>query len=119
MIPPSLCTSLTYYYLFSNIFNILSQLFGSTQSNRQNRRPQPPPKGITELLNRQGMGESIGGMGKSLQDSVASVSQPIADILDSFGIDGEKLIILMVMWAVFNEHPEDKTLLLALGYLLL
>ena len=99
--------------------NILSQLFGTPQQNRQPRRPQPPPKGIAELLKRQGLGDSLGGMGKSIQDSVSSVSQPIADILESFGIDGEKLIILMVMWAVFNEQKDNKTLLLALGYLLI
>jgi len=100
--------------------NLISQLLGGTASpNRQNRRPQPPPKGIADLLKRQGMGESLGSMGQSLQSTVSSVSQPIADILDSFGIDGEKLIILMVMWAVFNEQKDNKTLLLALGYLLI
>ena len=99
--------------------NMFSQLFGTQQQNRQPRRPQPPPKGIAELLKRQGLGDSLGGMGKSIQDSVSSVSQPIADILESFGIDGEKLIILMVMWAVFNEQRDNKTLLLALGYLLI
>ena len=100
--------------------NLLSQLLGGASvPNRQNRRPQPPPKGIADLLKRQGMGESLGSMGQSLQSTVSSVSQPIADILDSFGIDGEKLIILMVMWAVFNEQKDNKTLLLALGYLLI
>ena len=100
--------------------NLLSQLLGGAAApNRQNRRPQPPPKGIADLLKRQGMGESLGRMGQSLQSTVSSVSQPIADILDSFGIDGEKLIILMVMWAVFNEQKDNKTLLLALGYLLI
>ncbi|MBQ2750994.1 MAG: hypothetical protein IJF25_00305 [Oscillospiraceae bacterium] len=100
--------------------NLLSQLLGGAAAqNRQNRRPQPPPKGIADLLKRQGMGESLGSMGQSLQSTVSSVSQPIADILDSFGIDGEKLIILMVMWAVFNEQKDNKTLLLALGYLLI
>lgn len=101
--------------------DILSQLFGNnTAQQRAGRgKGQPPPKGIAELLKRQGLGESLGGMGQSLHNTVSSVSQPIADILDSFGIDGEKLIILMVMWAVFNESKENKTLLLALGYLLI
>ena len=100
--------------------NLISQLLGGAAApNRANRRPQPPPKGIADLLKRQGMGDSLGNMGQSLQSTVSSVSQPIADILDSFGIDGEKLIILMVMWAVFNEQKDNKTLLLALGYLLI
>jgi len=39
--------------------------------------------------------------------------------MESFGIDGEKLVILLVMWAIFNEHKDNKMLLMALGYLLL
>jgi len=92
---------------------------------RQNKRPNAvnpkgfPPRGIADLLERQGFAAKMDGIGESVQNTVSSVSQPIADLLDSFGIDGEKLVILMVMWAVFNEHKENKTLLLALGYLLL
>jgi hypothetical protein len=50
---------------------------------------------------------------------VSSTAEPLNKLLDAFDIDGEKLIILLVMWMIFNERSEDKTLLLALGYLLL
>ena len=77
------------------------------------------PNGIADLLKRQGLGDGIGGLGKTVQNTVSSVSQPLSQLLESFGIDGEKLIILLVMWAVFNNDRENKTLLMALGYLLL
>lgn len=75
--------------------------------------------GITELLKNRGIGGDIGAVGETVQKTIASVSSPIADLLDDFGIDGEKLIILLVMWAVFNDKKDNKTLLMALGYLLL
>ena len=61
----------------------------------------------------------MGGISESVQRTISSVSQPVADLLESFGIDGEKLIILLIMWAIFNEHQDNKLLLMALGYLLL
>ena len=115
--------------------NILSHLFGSgrppvNQGNQGgNRGPQLAPNvgqpraqggsGLLDLLRRQGLGDSVSGLGETLQSTISSVSEPISNLLGSFGIDGEKLIILLVMWAIFNEHKENKTLLLALGYLLL
>ena len=97
--------------------NILGQLFGQQrQSQRQNGAI---PNGIADLFKRQGLGEGIGGLGETVQNTVSSVSQPLSQLLESFGIDGEKLIILLVMWAVFNNNKENKTLLMALGYLLL
>ena len=97
--------------------NILGQLFGQQrQSQRQNGAI---PNGIADLFKRQGLSEGIGGLGETVQNTVSSVSQPLSQLLESFGIDGEKLIILLVMWAVFNNNKENKTLLMALGYLLL
>lgn len=87
---------------------------------QQNTAPQGGiPRGIMDLLSRQGLGGSLGGISESVQSTISSVSQPVADLLESFGIDGEKLIILLIMWAIFNEHQDNKLLLMALGYLLL
>lgn len=59
--------------------------------------------------------DSIGG---SVQDALASVSGPVTRALEALHIDNERLVILVIMLLVLNEHG-DKTLLLALGYLLL
>lgn len=127
---------------FSQPNNILSHLFGGgrpqNQQNQgnfssdnlddqreyaQNERPNSQntgsSSGILDLLRRQGLGDSVSGLGNTIQSTISSVSEPISNILDSFGIDGEKLVILLVMWVVFNEHKDNKTLLMALGYLLL
>jgi len=98
--------------------NILGQLFGH-RSPASARQKNAVPNGVADLLKRQGLGDRIGGLGETVQNTVSSVSQPLAELLESFGIDGEKLIVLMVMWAVFNQEKENKTLLMALGYLLL
>lgn len=126
--------------------NILAQLFGGGQQNRppHNRSPQGQspgqaaapgpnpgggrqgnttggrlsPGGLFDLLKGKGLGDSVSGLGDTLHSTIASVSEPVAKLLDAFDIDGEKLIILLVMWIIFNERG-DKTLLLALGYLLL
>mgnify|MGYP004513217521 CR=1 FL=1 len=63
-------------------------------------------------------GESLSSLGQGLRDTLGSVAEPVEGLLDSLGIGGEELIILMVMYLVFREKG-DKTLLLALGYLLL
>jgi len=97
--------------------DIFGKLFGQRPNNGQ--KMASPPSGIADLLKRQGLGDSIGGLGDALQNTVSSVSQPLSQLLESFGIDGEKLIILLVMWTVFNQEKENKTLLMALGYLLL
>lgn len=118
---------------FSQPNNILSHLFGGgRQSGPQNQggqRGNAPGtnqsatrtggSGLLDLLRRQGLGDSVSGLGETLQNTISSVSEPISGLLDSFGIDGEKLIILLVMWAIFNEHKDNKMLLMALGYLLL
>lgn len=85
-----------------------------TLQNRQNSSPQDI---FSKLLG--GKSADLGSLGDAVQNAISSASQPAAQLLDSFGIDGEKLIILMVMWAVFNEHKDNKLLLMALGYLLL
>ena len=97
--------------------DIFGKLFGQRPNN--GRQWTAAPSGIADLLKRQGLGDSIGGLGDALQNTVSSVSQPLSQLLESFGIDGEKLIILLVMWTVFNQEKENKTLLMALGYLLL
>ena len=95
----------------------MGQLFGQQRPNQ--RQSGTGPNGIADLLKRQGLGDSIGSLGDTVQNTVSSVSQPLAELLESFGIDGEKLIIMMVMWSVFNNSKDNKTLLMALGYLLL
>ncbi len=113
--------------------NILAHLFGGgRQSGSQNQNSggqrngsqnqsasRPGASGLLDLLRKQGLGDSIGGLGETLQNTISSVSEPLSGILDGFGIDGEKLVILLVMWAIFNEHKDNKMLLMALGYLLL
>ncbi len=124
---------------FAQPNNILSHLFGGgRQSGAQTQgsapfgfsprsssqgggqtASRPGGSGLLDLLRKQGLGDSVSGLGETLQSTISSVSEPIAGILDGFGIDGEKLIILLVMWAIFNEHKDNKMLLMALGYLLL
>lgn len=124
---------------FSQPNNILSHLFGGgRQSGQQNlgnglfgggqrgfsqsgnqNTPRPGGSGLLDLLRKQGLGDSVSGLGETLQNTISSVSEPISGLLESFGIDGEKLVILLVMWAIFNEHKDNKMLLMALGYLLL
>ena len=69
---------------------------------------------------------SFGGPGRGSHQAALDASmavfgarQAVSDLLDAFSIDGEKLLILLVMWVIFNERSDNKTLLLALGYLLL
>lgn len=124
---------------FSQPNNILSHLFGGgRQSGPQNQgnassmggqrgnaqgmnqnAPRSGGSGLLDLLRRQGLGDSVSGLGETLQNTISSVSEPLSNLMESFGIDGEKLIILLVMWAIFNEHKDNKMLLMALGYLLL
>lgn len=124
---------------FSQPNNILSHLFGGgRQSGPQNQGnapstggqrgsaqgvnqsvPRSGGSGLLDLLRRQGLGDSVSGLGDTLQNTISSVSEPLSNLMDSFGIDGEKLVILLVMWAIFNEHKDNKMLLMALGYLLL
>ena len=108
--------------------NILSQLFGGgARQQSRGQAPGSPPapgkqSGANGLLDlsRGGLGGGeAAGLGDSLRGSIASASKPLSDLLDAFSIDGEKLLILLVMWVIFNELSDNKTLLLALGYLLL
>lgn len=121
--------------VFSQPNNILAHLFGGgRQAGTQNQNSggqrgshqggnqntsRPGGSGLLDMLRKQGLGDSVSGLGETLQNTISSVSEPISGILDSFGIDGEKLVILLVMWAIFNEHKDNKMLLMALGYLLL
>lgn len=124
---------------FSQPNNILSHLFGGgRQTGPQNQgnassmggqrgnaqgmnqnAPRSGGSGLLDLLRRQGLGDSVSGLGETLQSTISSVSEPLSNLMESFGIDGEKLVILLVMWAIFNEHKDNKMLLMALGYLLL
>lgn len=114
--------------------NILAHLFGGgRQTGPQNQSggprgpsqggnqsaPRPGAPGLLDMLRKQGIGDSLGGLGETLQSTISSVSEPLSGLLDTFGIDGEKLVILLVMWVIFSEHKDNKTLLMALGYLLL
>lgn len=110
-----------------NPLQSLSSMFG--MQNRRQRadglRPEPKPgdamnsiSSIIKGLGDKGFGSTASSLGDSLTEAISSVSEPVAKLLDAFDIDGEKLIILMIMFIIFNERG-DKTLLLALGYLLL
>ncbi|MEG2143873.1 MAG: hypothetical protein RRY40_00950 [Oscillospiraceae bacterium] len=96
------------------------------QNQSQGRAQNPPTTGSSTisgilnsiLPNRSGRGESKGEAQGSLKERLGKISQPLASLMEAYDIDSEKLIILMVMWVLFNEKA-DKTLLLALGYLLL
>lgn len=75
-------------------------------------------KGLFEgLFSQEGRG-SFSSIGDSLQKAIGSASSPALKLLDSFGIGGEELLILMIMYMVFKERG-DTSLLLALGYLLI
>jgi hypothetical protein len=67
------------------------------------------------------LSQLTGGLGGNLSttitDAISSVSSPLNKLLETLGLDGERLIILMLMLVIFNERG-DKTLLLALAYLL-
>ncbi|MEG0899113.1 MAG: hypothetical protein RSD67_00010 [Oscillospiraceae bacterium] len=54
---------------------------------------------------------------QSLTDIPKKAFSSITSILEGFGIDNEKLILIVLIYLLANEG-EDKTLLLALGYLL-
>ena len=107
--------------------NILSQLFGGARQQSRRQAPGGPPapgkqsgaNGLLDLIRGGLGGGEAAGLGDSLRGSIASASKPLSDLLDAFSIDGEKLLILLVMWVIFNERSDNKTLLLALGYLLL
>lgn len=60
---------------------------------------------------------AAGGLGEGVASALSAVSTPAQKVLDALGLDGERLIILMVLLVLLNEKA-DKTLLLALGYLL-
>jgi len=87
-------------------------------------QPKREPPGLHSLLepflrrDSGGRGETLSSLGEGIKNALGSAVGPAQQLLDSFGIGGEELIILMVMYAVFRERG-DKTLLLALGYLLL
>ena len=88
--------------------------------NRGPNRQEPP--GLAGLLERirspGGFADEAANLGEGLNSALRSASEPLAQLLDAFDLDGEKLLILMVMWLIFREKG-DKSLLLALGYLLL
>lgn len=109
-----------------NPIQSLSSLFGGTGRRLRpgGQKPLSQPgdamKSISSILKGLGGkegGGSLGSLGDSLTSTLSSVAEPVSKLLDAFDIDGEKLIILMIMFIIFNERG-DKTLLLALGYLL-
>lgn len=56
--------------------------------------------------------------GETISSTLSSVTSPVTQIMDAFGIDSDKLIIIALILILLNEKS-DKTLLLALGYLLI
>ncbi len=72
--------------------------------------------GIVSLLENFTKGNN--GALNFLKGQLGEITGPLKGIMDYMDLDSEKLIIIMVMWMLFNEKA-DKTLLLALGYLLL
>lgn len=93
--------------------------------------PPPPPPGPSGgspgLGNLGGLGERLGQLieggeqGQSicrLLDLLVQGSSPISEALSALGLDGERLLLLGLLLLLWNEQA-DRTLLLALGYLLL
>lgn len=88
-------------------------------SQEQSNTKNAPSRDLTSVFDSfLGGNGAFSSLGESLQRAVGSASAPAAKLLDTFGLGGEELLILMVMYAVFKEHG-DTPLLLALGYLLL
>ena len=96
------------YNQYNNYGNYKS---GNNTFNSSNNRG-----GISSLLENftKGNGNTL----NFLKGQVGEITGPLKGIMDYLDLDSEKLIIIMVMWMLFNEKA-DKTLLLALGYLLL
>lgn len=89
----------------------------------------PPPQGMPS--GSPGLGNGLGGrleqlleggeQGQSicrLLDLLLQGSSPISGALSALGLDGERLLLLGLLLLLWNEQA-DRTLLLALGYLLL
>lgn len=83
-------------------------------------RTEPFP-GLGNLFSLlQGKGKGNDSLSSLLHRQVDAISAPLAGLLDGLGIDGERLVILLVLWVLLREREEENsTLLLALGYLLL
>jgi|GEM_PF-3461035 len=89
------------------------------QPRAQRRAPNGLGSLFSPFLRRPGQsGDSLSALGDGVRGAIGSAAQPIGQLLDGFGIGGEELMILLIMYAVFRERG-DTTLLMALGYLLL
>ncbi len=55
--------------------------------------------------------------GENISEKFSNFTSPLTNIMDSFGIDSDKLLIIGLIIVLLNEKS-DKTLLLALGYIL-
>lgn len=91
--------------------------------NNQTQAPKPQNiiSSIISSLGASGDSDNsqeVSQLGELLKTTITSISAPAGKLLDDFNIDGEKLVIMIVMWVIFSEKG-DNTLLLALGYLLL
>lgn len=58
-----------------------------------------------------------GSLGETITDTIGGITSPLTKIMDTVGIDNDKLLIIGLMIVLLNEKS-DKTLLMALGYLL-
>ncbi len=92
----------------NTLSNLLGSLFGS--GNKGSGQ-----SGETLMDTVAGLKSNLG---ETLSNTLSSVTSPVTDIMDAFGIDGDKLIIIALILILLNEKS-DKTLLLALGYLLI
>lgn len=90
----------------------------TTQENQTENRAQPQQnfnnhnKNPTSQIKNQ-VEQTV----QSLTQLPKKAFSSISSILEEFGIDNEKLILIVMIFLLANEG-EDKTLLLALGYLL-
>ena len=58
-----------------------------------------------------------GSITETITDTIEGITSPLTKIMDAVGIDNDKLLIIGLLIVLLNEKS-DKTLLMALGYLL-
>lgn len=91
---------------------LLSSLLGTGNKNNSN----------SGSISADSIMDTVAGLknnfGETITNTLSSVTSPVTQIMDAFGIDSDKLIIIALILILLNEKS-DKTLLLALGYLLI
>ena len=79
--------------------------------------PEPDPSPSDTAFRREGA-PTDGEPHSLAQQTQHGSADPIGGILDRFNLDSETLLILGLIFLLYNEHA-DHILLIALGYLLL